>query len=64
MCEINKIGGSKIMRFEFDEMGFKDEIELMNIQSQMQQSQMNKDQTIGFNIDSLYNLAENNETKF
>lgn len=52
------------MRFEFDEMGFKDEIELMNIQSQMQQSQMNKDQTIGFNIDSLYNLAENNETKF
>lgn len=51
------------MRFEFDEMGFKDEIELMNIQRQMQQNQMNNNQTIGFNIDSLYNLADRDKTK-
>lgn len=51
------------MKFEFDEMGFKDEIELMNIQRQMQQNQMNNNQTIGFNIDSLYNLADNDKTK-
>lgn len=51
------------MKFEFDEMGFKDEIELMNIQRQMQQNQMNNNQTIGFNMDTLYNLADNDETK-
>ncbi|MGN1297606.1 MAG: hypothetical protein ACI4VH_04180 [Clostridia bacterium] len=51
------------MQFEFDEMGFKDEIELMNIQRQMQQNQMNNNQTIGFNMDTLYNLADNDETK-
>ena len=51
------------MKFEFDEMEFKDEIELMNIQRQMQQNQMNNNQTIGFNIDTLYNLVDNNENK-
>ncbi len=51
------------MRFEFDEMGFKDEIELMNIQRQMQQNQMNNNQTIGFNMDTLYNLVDSDETK-
>lgn len=51
------------MKFEFDEMGFKDEIELMNIQRQMQQNQINNNQTIGFNMDTLYNLADNDETK-
>ncbi len=46
------------MRFEFDEMGLKEEIELMNLQRQMQQNQINNNQSIGFNMDTLYNLAD------
>lgn len=44
----------------FDEIGFKDEIELMNIQKQMQQNQTqnNQAQTLGFNLDSLYNQID------
>ncbi len=49
------------MKFEFDEMGFKDEIELMNIQKQMMQNQTQNKQTFGFNLDFLYNAAENSE---
>lgn len=49
------------MKFEFDEMGFKDEIELMNIERQMQQNQLTNKQTLGFNIDTLYNSIENNK---
>lgn len=49
------------MKFEFDEMGFKDEIELMNIQRQMEQNQIQNKQTLGFNADSLYNLINNKE---
>ena len=50
------------MKFDFDEMGFKDEIELMNIQRQMQQqNQTQNKSTLGFNIDSLYNAIENYE---
>ncbi len=51
------------MKFEFDEMGFKDEIELMNIQRQLQQNQFSNNQSIGFNIDTLYNFADNEENK-
>ena len=46
------------MRFEFDEMGCKEQIELMNLQRQMQQNQFNNNQSIGFNMDTLYNLAD------
>ena len=47
------------MKFEFDEIGFKDEIDLMNLERQMQQNQMQDKQTLGFNLDSLYNAIEN-----
>lgn len=49
------------MKFEFDEMGFKDEIELMNIEKQMQQNQIQNNQTLGFNTDSLYNIIDKKE---
>ena len=49
------------MKFEFDEIGMKEEIELMNLQRQMQQNQSNNNQSIGFNMDTLYNLADNEE---
>lgn len=51
------------MKFEFDEIGNKDEIELMNLQRRMQENQFNNNQTIGFNMDTLYNLADNDEKK-
>lgn len=51
------------MRFEFDEMGFKDEIELMNLQRKMQENQFINNQSIGFNMDTLYNLADNDEKR-
>lgn len=46
------------MKFEFDDLGFKDEIELMNLQRQMGQNQMQNKQTLGFNLDSLYNVVD------
>ncbi len=49
------------MKFEFDEIGFKDDIELMNLERQMEQRQINNTQTLGFNIDQLYNTIENIE---
>ena len=51
------------MKFEFDEIGMKEEIELINLQKQMQQNQnINvNNQIIGFNMDTLYNLIENEE---
>lgn len=51
------------MKFEFDEIGMKEEIELINLQKQMQQNQnLNvNNQSIGFNMDTLYNLIENEE---
>ncbi len=46
-------------KMDFDEMKFKDEIELMNIQKQIQQSQVqNNKQTYGFNLDTIYNEVE------
>ena len=51
------------MKFEFDEMGFKDEIELMNLQRKMQENQFTNNQSIGFNMDTLYNLADKDENK-
>lgn len=49
------------MRFEFDEIGFKDEIDLMNLERQMQQNQLQNNQTLGFNLDQLYNTIDNKE---
>lgn len=50
------------MKFEFDDFGFKEEIDLMNLENQMtQQNQMQNKQTLGFNLDSLYNVIDNNE---
>lgn len=51
------------MKFEFDDLGFKDNIELMNLQRQMEQNQMQNKQTLGFNLDSLYNVVDNNLKK-
>lgn len=48
------------MRIEFDDFDFKDEIELINIEKQMQQNQAINNQTLGFNSDNLYNEIENN----
>lgn len=46
---------------EFDDFDFKDEIELMNIEKQMQQNHQSiNNQTLGFNSDNLYNDIENN----
>ncbi len=45
---------------EFDDFDFKEEIELMNIEKQMQQNQTINNQTLGFNCDNLYNDIENN----
>lgn len=49
------------MRFEFDEIGFKDEIDLMNIERQMQQNYILNNETVGFNLDQLYNAIDNNK---
>lgn len=46
---------------EFDEMKFQDEIELMNIESQLKQSQIDYNKTFGFNSDELYKIIENNK---
>ncbi len=49
------------MKFEFDEIGMREEIELINLQKQMQQNQINNNQSVGFNMDTLYKLVDKNE---
>ena len=44
---------------EFDEINFKEEIELMNIERQTKQSYMENNETFGFNSDTLYNSVQN-----
>ena len=53
------------MKFEFDEdeLDFKNEIELMNLQRKMQENQFTRNQSIGFNMDALQNLANKDENK-
>ncbi len=51
------------MKFDFDEYGFKDQIELMNLNNQMKQNQLENNKNIGFNDDTLYNFIENNDKK-
>ncbi len=48
---------------DFDEFKFKEEIELMNIQRQMEQNQIKNNQTFGFNLDTIYNEVDNNKTQ-
>mgnify|MGYP004533606579 CR=1 FL=1 len=53
------------MKFEFDEdeLDFKNEIELINLQRKMLENQFTRNQSIGFNMDALYNLANKDENK-
>lgn len=46
------------MKFDFDDFNFKDEIELINIQRQMQNEQFKNNQSLGLNTDTLYNFIE------
>lgn len=52
------------MRFDFDEIGSKEQIELMNLQRQMEQKQIQNKQTYGFNLDTIYNSIENKDNNF
>ena len=49
------------MKSDFDEYTFKDQIEFMNINSQMKQQQLENNENIGFNNDTLYNFIEQNK---
>lgn len=51
------------MKLDFDEYGFKDQIEFMNINNQMQQNQLQNNASIGFNNDALYNLIEQDKNR-
>ncbi len=48
------------MRFDFDEYNFRDEINLMNLNYQMesQQVERNKNSSFGFNDDTIYNQID------
>lgn len=48
------------MKFEFDDFNYKDQVEFMNLNKQMQQNQVENNQGIGFNNDMLYDFAERN----
>ena len=50
----------RIMRFDFDEYNFQDEINLMNLNHQMenQQTIKNGNASFGFNEDTIYNKIE------
>ena len=49
------------MRFEFDDFNFKDQVEFMNLNKQMQQNHIENNQIIGFNSDIIYNFIENKD---
>ncbi len=51
------------MKFEFDDFNFKEQVELMNLNKQMQQNQLEHNQNIGFNNDILYNFIEKKKIK-
>ena len=51
------------MKFEFDDFNFKDQIEFMNLNKQMQQNQIENNLNIGFNDDRLYNFVERKDNK-
>ncbi len=49
-----------IMKFDFDEYNFQDEINLMNLNRQMESQQIktNLNPSIGFNEDTIYHTIE------
>lgn len=51
------------MKFEFDDFNFKDQVEFINLNKQMQQNQIEFNQNIGFNNDILYDFAEKKDNK-
>lgn len=48
----------------FDEFSFRDNIELMNLEHQMNRQITNNANSIGFNTDFLYNNVEQKEKKW
>ncbi len=51
------------MKFEFDDFNFKDQVEFMNLNKQMQQNQVENNSNIGFNNDALYDCIEKKDHK-
>ena len=51
------------MKFEFDDFNFKDQVEFMNLNKQMQQNQVENNANIGFNNDALYDSIEKKNHK-
>ncbi len=51
------------MRFEFDDFNFKDQVEFMNLNKQMQQNQVENNPNMGFNNDALYDCIEKKDNK-
>lgn len=55
------IKGKFIMKFDFDEFSFQDEINLMNLNHQMENQQMNVNTSFGFNNDAIYHKMESKD---
>lgn len=53
--------GWKIMKFDLDEFTFQDEINLMNLNYQMQSQQMDLNNTMGLNDDTIYHKIEKHQ---
>lgn len=48
------------MKFNFDEFSFRDQVDFMNLNNQMENQQLKTkiDASIGFNEDTIYNKIE------
>lgn len=46
------------MKFDLDEFDFKDEINFMSLNYQMESQQLKVNPTVGFNDDTIYNNIE------
>jgi len=46
------------MKFDFDEFTFQDEINFMNLNNQMENLQVKNNDTMGFNLDTIYQKIE------
>ncbi len=46
------------MKFDFDEFTFQDEINFMNLNNQMESLQVKNIDTMGFNLDTIYQKIE------
>lgn len=49
------------MKFDLDEFTFQDEINLMNLNYQMQSQQMDLNNTMGLNDDTIYHKIEKHQ---